>query len=77
MIERNKTSLCCVVNVMCDARYTGKPFADAVKETIGANVEIVKRDQPHEWILRHLALTSKKILRRALYMLDTLRGDFL
>lgn len=69
MIERNKKSLCGVVNVMCDAGYAGKPFADAVMETIGADVEIVRRDQLHEFVV----LPKRWIVERTFAWLEKCR----
>ena len=36
-----------VVNVLADSGYTGAPFAQAVKELLGASVEIAKRNELH------------------------------
>lgn len=41
------TSLACVVNVLADGGYTGAPFADSVRERLGASVEIAKRSELH------------------------------
>lgn len=51
MLENNKPSLCCVINFLCDGGYVGKPFADAVKEMTGAGVEIVKRNELHQFVV--------------------------
>ena len=39
----HKTALSEVNNVLTDGGYTGQPFADAVHDTLGATVEVVKR----------------------------------
>jgi transposase len=36
-----------VANVLCDGGYGGKNFVDAVKMLIGAEVEVVKRNELH------------------------------
>ncbi len=43
----NKPSLSSVVNVLADGGYTGEPFADSVRELLGASVEIAKRSELH------------------------------
>ena len=40
-------SLSTVQTALCDGTYEGKNFADAIKELIGANVEIAKRSELH------------------------------
>jgi transposase len=47
MIARQKDMLTHVQNVLVDGGYTGKPFAHAVQEAIGATVEVVKRNELH------------------------------
>ncbi|GHU81183.1 IS5 family transposase [Clostridia bacterium] len=69
MIEGNRVSLSCVVNVLCDGGYTGKPFADAVKETIGADVEIVKRNELHQFAV----LPKRWVVERTFGWLDKCR----
>jgi transposase len=36
-----------VENMLADGGYTGKPFADAIAELLGATVEIAKRNELH------------------------------
>lgn len=69
MIESNKSSLSCVVNILCDGGYTGKPFADAVKEAIGADVEIVKRNELHQFVV----LPKRWVVERTFGWLDKCR----
>lgn len=47
MFDRHQSSLSKVINVLADGGYTGAPFADAVKERLGATVEIAKRNELH------------------------------
>ncbi len=43
----HKKTLSRVVNVLADGGYTGQPFADGVRELLGASVEIAKRNELH------------------------------
>ena len=45
--EANKDALSEVKNVLADGGYSGETFAAAVKEAIGASVEVVKRNELH------------------------------
>jgi transposase len=47
MVKKNKRNLSRVKNTLVDGGYTGEPFADAIKELLGATVEIVKRNDLH------------------------------
>jgi transposase len=47
MFELKKTNLCQTEGVLCDGGYTGEKFAEKVKTTLGATVEIVKRSELH------------------------------
>lgn len=69
MIEINRSSLPCVVNILCDGGYVGKPFADRIKELLGANVEIVKRNDLHKFEV----LPKRWIVERTFGWLDKCR----
>jgi transposase len=43
----HKAALSKVNNVLADGGYTGQPFADAIHDTLGATVEVVKRSELH------------------------------
>ncbi len=43
----HKAALSKVNNVLADGGYTGQPFADAIHDTLGATVEVVKRNELH------------------------------
>lgn len=43
----HKKTLSGVVNILADGGYTGQPFANGVRELLGASVEIAKRNEPH------------------------------
>lgn len=47
MFGQHKQALSKVMNVMADAAYTGAPFAEGVKQLLGASVEIAKRNELH------------------------------
>lgn len=47
MFNRHQDTLSRVVNVMADAAYTGAPFAEGVRQLLGASVEIAKRNELH------------------------------
>lgn len=47
MVTGQKDVLTHVQNVLVDGGYTGKPFATAIQECIGATVEVVKRNELH------------------------------
>ncbi|SDY73401.1 Transposase [Nitrosomonas sp. Nm58] len=46
-MDRCKTNLDRVQSVLADGGYVGQPFAEAVKTTIGATVQIARRNQLH------------------------------
>lgn len=46
-ITRCQSTLCQVRSVLADGGYTGQPFADAVQATLGATVQIAKRNELH------------------------------
>jgi transposase len=45
--ERCASNLTKVQNVLADGGYTGEPFAQSVKEKLGATVQIAKRSELH------------------------------
>lgn len=51
MFARDKQALSNVVNIMVDAGYTGAPFAQAVRQVLGASVEVVKRNELHTFVV--------------------------
>lgn len=71
MFQANKDNLSKVKNILCDGGYTGEAFAVAVKESIGANVEIVKRNELHTFAV----LKKRWIVERTLVGL-TIAVDF-
>lgn len=51
LLIKEKDHLFSVKNVLVDGGYSGQPFADKVKTIIGATVEVVKRNQLHEFVV--------------------------
>jgi len=49
LLENNRENLSEVSNVLVYGGYTGQPFADGVKERIGATVEVAKRNELHQF----------------------------
>ena len=47
MFENSKQHMGLVEKVLADGGYTGEPFRNAVKDLIGADVEIAKRNESH------------------------------
>lgn len=50
-IERCLLNLSCVKNVLVDGGYTGKPFAQAVEQALGATVQVAKRNELHTFVV--------------------------
>ena len=48
-LMRHKKSLSKVSNVLADGGYTGQPFANGVRDIIGASVQIAKRNELHQF----------------------------
>ena len=49
MVKKNKQNLSRVENSLMDGGYSGEPFAEAIKELLGATVEVVKRSELHKF----------------------------
>ena len=49
MVTNSKEQLSEVKNFLLDGGYTGDPFATAIKEALGATVEIAKRNELHKF----------------------------
>jgi len=47
MAVKQQQSLADTEKLLVDGGYIGQPFADAIKESIGAEVEVVKRNELH------------------------------
>jgi len=51
MFMQARADLWSVVKVMADGGYTGEAFAEAVRTTLGAEVEIAKRTELHRFVV--------------------------
>jgi hypothetical protein len=51
MIRMSKLNLTKVEKVLCDSGYSGENFAKAVKAVIDAEVEVVKRNELHKFVV--------------------------
>jgi len=69
MFRHYKDNLSKVKNVLVDGGYTGKPFADSVKDILGANVEVVKRNEFHTFAV----LPKRWVVERSFSWLDKCR----
>jgi transposase len=49
MVRNNKKNLSRVKNSLVDGGDSGEPFAEAIKELLGATVEVVKRSELHKF----------------------------
>ena len=69
MISLNLENLSCVTKFLVDGGYSGENFADAVKEICGAEVEVVKRNELHKFVV----LPRRWVVERAFGWLDKAR----
>lgn len=65
-IDRCQDNLSTVEKVMADGGYSGDSFAEAVKEKIGAVVEVVKRNELHAFVV----LPKRWIVERSFAWLE-------
>jgi transposase len=65
----HQEDLCGVEKVLVDGGYTGEPFADAVKELLGASVEVVKRNELHTFAV----LPKRWVVERSFAWLEKCR----
>jgi len=70
MFESNSENLSRVENVLADGGYTGEKFANAVKKTINATVEVAKRNELHKFEV----LPKRWIVERSFAWLEKNRG---
>ena len=69
MSERHKETLSEVRNMLVDGSYTGEPFAEKIKEILGATVEVVKRNELHTFIV----LPKRWVVERSFGWLEKCR----
>jgi transposase len=51
MIENEKENLSKVQKILVDAGYTGEKFAFKIKTIINANIEVIKRNELHSFVV--------------------------
>lgn len=69
MIMLNLDNLSCVEKFLVDGGYSGHNFAYAVKTLCGAEVEVVKRNELHQFV----ALPKRWVVERTFGWLDKAR----
>jgi len=69
MIALNLDNLSCVRKFLVDGGYSGEPFANAVKEICGADVEVVKRDELHKFVV----IPKRWVVERSFGWIDKAR----
>ncbi len=69
MFEQRRADLSRVQRVLVDGGYTGKPFAAAVHNLLGAAVEVVKRNELHVFVV----LPQRWVVERSFAWLEKCR----
>ncbi len=69
MIENEKENLSAVQKIIVDAGYTGEKFASEIKTIINANVEVIKRNELHTFVV----LPKRWIVERSFTWLEKYR----
>ena len=64
-----KKNLSAVENVLADGGYIGENFANKVREIIGSNVEVVKRNELHKFVV----LPKRWVVERSFSWLEKCR----
>ena len=64
-----RSALSCVSAVLAEGGYAGDAFAGAVKAVIGADVEVVKRNEPHAFEV----IPKRRIVERSFARLEKSR----
>ncbi|BDT02592.1 hypothetical protein SHM_25080 [Spiroplasma ixodetis] len=69
MIKNEKENLSTVQKIIVDAGYTGEKFASAIKTIINVNVEVVKRNELHSFVV----LPKRWVVERSFAWLEKCR----
>ncbi len=69
MIQNEKENLSTVQKIIVDAGYTDEKFASAIKTIINANVEVVKRNELHSFVV----LPKRWVVERSFAWLEKCR----
>lgn len=67
--SNHKQTLSEVKNVLADSAYTGEPFTAGVQNMLGATVEIVKRNELHQFVV----LPKRWVVERSFAWLEKCR----
>lgn len=68
-MDRCAPNLCRVQNVLVDGGYVGQPFAQAVKDKLGATVQVAKRNELHTFAV----IPQRWVVERSFAWLDKCR----
>ncbi len=69
LAERSKENLSEVENILVDGGYTGEKFATHIRDIIGAEVEVVKRNELHTFVV----LPKRWVVERSFAWLEKCR----
>ena len=69
MIEKERENMGPVKKVLADGGYTGEKFSEAVKELIDAEVEVVKRNELHAFVV----IPKRWVVERSFAWLEKFR----
>lgn len=69
MIENEKDNLSAVQKIIVDAGYTGEKFDSKIKTIINANVEVIKRNELHSFVV----LSKRWVVERSFAWLEKCR----
>ena len=69
MFGHHQADLGRVQKVLVDGGYTGKPFAKAVRQLLGATVKVVRRDELHTFVV----LPKRWVVERSFAWLEKCR----
>ena len=69
MITLHLDNVSCVQKMLVDGGYSGESFASAVKELCGAEVEVVKRNELHKFVV----LPKRWVVERSFGWIDKAR----
>ncbi len=69
MIENEKENLSAVQKILVDAGYTSEKFASKIKTITNANVEVIKRNELHSFVV----LPKRWVVERSFAWLEKCR----
>jgi len=69
MVKKNKQNLSRVENSLVDGGYSGEKFATAIKEILGATVEVVKHSELHKFAV----IPKRWVVERSFAFLEKCR----